>query len=70
MNGFIDLLKRLREYLIPRDAEIQVAAFNILAVCGITVSIVTAIINAASGNSPAVVFADLAGVVVSWALIV
>ncbi|MCR5673419.1 MAG: response regulator [Lachnospiraceae bacterium] len=70
MNGFIDLLKRLREYLIPHDAEIQVAAFNILAVCGITVSSVTAIINAASGSGPAVVFADLAGVVVSWALIV
>lgn len=63
-------MKRLKEYLIPQDAEIQVIAFNILAVCGIIVSAVTAFINAVSGNNPAVAAADLAGVVVSWALIV
>ena len=33
-------------------------------------SVITAFINALSGNKPAVVFADLAGVVVSWLLIV
>ena len=70
MYKCVDLIKRLKEYLIPRDAEIRVAAFNILAVCGITVSIVTAVINAVSGSNPAVILADLAGVVVSWALIV
>jgi signal transduction histidine kinase/FixJ family two-component response regulator len=70
MQRSADLIKRLREYIVPRDAEIQVAAFNILAVCGIVVSILTATINAISGNSLTVVITDLAGVVVSWALIV
>ena len=70
MSKVVDLLKRVKDYLIPRDAEIQVAAFNILAVCGVIVSTVTAVINALSGNSPAVVAADLSGVVVSLALIV
>ncbi len=70
MNKCVASLKRLKEYLIPRDAEIQVSAFNILAVCGIVVSVITAFINAISGNNPVVVVADLAGVVVSWALIV
>ncbi len=70
MGKCIGLLKRVRDYIVPKDAEIQVAAFNILAVCGIIVSIITAVINAASGNNPAVVLADLAGVIVSQALIV
>ena len=70
MQRCVGLLKRLKEYLIPEDAEIQVAAFKILAVCGIIVSIVTGVINAISGNNPAVVAADLSGVIVSWALIV
>ena len=70
MDKITDLLKRLREYIVPHDAEIQVAAFNILAVCGIVVSVITAVVNAAAGNNPAVVVADFAGVVVSWALIV
>ena len=62
-------LLKFRDFIIPKDAEIQVAAFNILAFCGIIVSIITAIVNTISGNNPAVVIADLAGVVVSWALI-
>ena len=70
MEKSIRLLKRLKEYIVPKDAEIQVAAFNILAVCGIIVSVITAIVNTIAGNNPAVVIADLAGVVVSWALIV
>ena len=70
MRKFIDILKHAKEYIVPEDAEIQVSAFNILAVCGILVSIITAIINAVSGNNPAVVVADLSGVLVSQALIV
>ncbi len=69
MNKCIDLLKRLKEYIVPKDAEIQVAAFNILAVCGILVSAITAFINSFSGNY-VVAIADLSGVFVSWALIV
>ncbi|MCR4764065.1 MAG: response regulator [Lachnospiraceae bacterium] len=70
MDTCIGMLRRLREYIVPKDAEIRVSAFNILAVCGIVVSLITAVVNAVSGNSPAVVLADLAGVVVSAALIV
>ena len=70
MRRFIDVLKHAKDYIVPEDAEIQVSAFNILAVCGILVSIITAIINAVSGNNPAVVVADLSGVIVSQALIV
>ncbi len=70
MKKFIALMKCARDYIVPRDAEIQVAAFNILALCGIAVSIITAVVNTISGNNPAVVAADLAGVFISWALIV
>ena len=58
------------EYLIPKNAEIQVGAFNILAVCGMVVSIITAIVNAVAGNDPLVVLGDFAGAVISWMLIV
>ena len=34
MRKIRGVLEGLREYIIPKDAEIQVAAFNILAVCG------------------------------------
>lgn len=70
MEKLTGLIKRFREYIIPDDAEIQVAAFNILALCGIAVSILTAIVNFVSGNNLTVVIADLTGVFASWALIV
>ena len=63
------LLQKIREYIIPKDAEIQVAAFNILALCGVIVSVITAIVNAASGHWP-VVGADLSGVICSLALMI
>ena len=64
------VLEGLREYLIPKDAEIQVAAFNILAVCGMAVSLLTAVINLFSGNNLPVVLGDLSGVLVAAGLIV
>jgi len=70
MKRILDLLKRQIDYLVPGDAEIQVGAFNILAVCGMVVSITTAIVNAVAGNDPVVVLADCAGAVVSLVLIV
>ena len=69
MNREDSLLKKFREYIVPKDAEIQVAAFNILALCGIVVSLITAIVNA-SGGHWGVVGADFSGVVVSLALII
>ena len=62
-----DLLIKFRNYIVPKDAEIQVAAFNILAFCGIVVSVITAVVNASSGHW-GVVCADLFGVVCSMAL--
>ena len=70
MKRILDLVKRQIDYLVPGDAEIQVGAFNILAVCGMVVSITTAIVNAVAGNDPVVVLADCAGAVVSLVLIV
>ena len=35
MEKMKDLLIKFRNYIVPKDAEIQVAAFNILAFCGI-----------------------------------
>ncbi len=64
------LLKRIRDYIVPKDAEIQVAAFNILAFCGVIVSVITGIVNTVSGNNPAVVIADLSGAAVSLLLII
>lgn len=63
------LFQKIREYIIPEDAEIQVGAFNILALCGVVVSVITAVVNGASGNWP-VVGADLSGVICSLALMI
>ncbi len=38
-------LTKLKEFIVPEGSEIQVAAFNILAVCGMTVSAVVALYN-------------------------
>ncbi len=68
--GTMDLLTRFREFIAPKDAEIQVAAFNILAFCGVCVSLITAVVNLVSGNNPIVVVADLFGVVASLFLMI
>lgn len=69
MNKCVGLLKKFKDFIVPKDAEIQVAAFNILALCGVIVSLITGVVNMVSGNNPAVVFADMAGAVISIALI-
>ncbi len=62
--------KKIKDYIIPPDAEIQVAAFNILALCGVVVSIITGVVNFVSGNNFGVVAADFAGVALSLLLII
>ena len=52
--------------IFATDSEIQVIAFNILAFCGITVSVITAIINGLRGSSA--VIPDVAGALGSIAL--
>ena len=52
--------------IFATDSEIQVVAFNILAFCGITVSIITAMINAFRGS--AAVIPDIIGALGSMAL--
>ena len=57
---------KLISFIFATDSEIQVIAFNILAVCGIAVSIITAIVNGLRGSGA--VIPDIAGVVGSVAL--
>ena len=52
--------------IFATDSEIQVIAFNILAVCGIVVSIITGVVNGLRGSSA--VIPDFLGVVGSVAL--
>lgn len=63
-------IAKLKDYIIPRDKEIRVAAFNILALCGVAVSFITGVVNLIYGNNVGVVLADFAGVVASLLLIV
>ena len=59
-------LKKAISVIFATDSEIQVIAFNILAVCGIVVSIITGVVNGLRGSSA--VIPDLLGVVGSVAL--
>ena len=70
MNRSPRFIKILKEYIAPEEAEIQVIAFNILALCGVIVSIITGCINILSDHNYIVAAADLAGAAVSMALIV
>ncbi|MBR4530113.1 MAG: response regulator [Lachnospiraceae bacterium] len=62
------LLIRLKELIVPPGSEIQVAAFNILAVCGILVSIFTAFYNLFAGFGFLSFFECMSGVFISLAL--
>ncbi|MBQ6318161.1 MAG: response regulator [Lachnospiraceae bacterium] len=70
MGKCVDLLKRFKEYIVPKDAEIQVAAFNILALCGILVSSFVALYNLFVGFRVQAFFECLTGVLISYALII
>ena len=70
MGKCVDLLKRLKEYIVPKDAEIQVAAFNILALCGMLVSSFVALYNLFVGFRVQAFFECLIGVLISYALII
>ena len=58
--------QRLVSFIFATDSDIQVIAFNILAVCGITVSAITAVVNGFRGSGA--VIPDIAGALVSIAL--
>ncbi len=70
MGKCVDLLKRLKECIVPKDAEIQVAAFNILALCGMLVSSFVASYNLFVGFRVQAFFECLIGVLISYALII
>ena len=57
---------KLISVIFATDSEIQVVAFNILAVCGIVVSLITAIVNGIRLSSA--VFPDIAGALASVVL--
>ena len=63
-------LTKLRELIVPEGSEIQVAAFNILAVCGMIVSAVVALYNLLFGFRLQPFFECLSGVFISLALII
>ena len=42
-------INRIKEFILPEGSDIQVAAFNILAVCGIIVCVLTGIYNLGLG---------------------
>lgn len=63
-------LTKLKEFIVPEGSEIQVAAFNILAVCGMTVSAVVALYNLLFGFRLQPFFECLSGVFISLALII
>ncbi len=62
------IMKKLKALIIPPGSEIQVAAFNILAVCGILVSIVTAFYNLFAGFGILSFLECMSGVVISLGL--
>ncbi len=68
MKGVRSSLHRIHELLFRRGDDIRIAAFNILALCGITVSLVTAVYNYLMGFGLLATFTCLAGVAVSVAL--
>lgn len=70
MNKSIRFIKNLKEYIAPENAEMQVIAFNILALCGVIVSIIIGCINIISEHNYIGAAADFAGAITSMALIV
>ena len=70
MNKSIRFIKNLKEYIAPENAEMQVIAFNILALCGVIVSIIIGCINIISEHNYIGAAADFAGATTSMALIV
>lgn len=61
-------LRKLLGFIIPPGSDIRVRAFNILATCGIIVSIVTAFYNLSVGFGLASFFECLSGVFISLGL--
>lgn len=62
-------LAKLKDFIVPEGSEIQVAAFNILAVCGMIVSASIALYNLLFGFRLQPFFGCLLGVFISLALI-
>ena len=70
MNAVKRLIRRFVELIIPEGSEIQIGAFNILAVCGIVVSIITAFYNLYAGFGILSFCECFSGVLISLGLMV
>ncbi len=66
MNNKTSKFSKVMSFIFATDSEIQVIAFNILAFCGVTVSVITAIVNGLRGSGA--VIPDAAGAIGSIAL--
>ena len=69
-DGLKRVLRRLRDLILPEGSEIQVSAFNILAVCGIVVSLITAFYNLSVGFGILSFIECMSGVFISLGLMV
>lgn len=65
----VEKLKTLKGILFPKDADIRILAFNILAISGMIVSLVVAIYSFCAGAGLDTVAIELAGVIFSIIMI-
>lgn len=70
MNEIKKRISQLQKLLVPADGDIRIGVFNILAICGAFVSLVTGICNWVQGFSAASVIICFAAVCVSVGLII
>ncbi len=61
-------LSGLIDFIFPRNCEIQVSAFHILALCGVIVCVITAIYNLAIGIEPVTSLGNMLGIAFSVGL--
>lgn len=65
----VEKLKTLKGILFPKDADIRILAFNILAISGMIVSLVVAIYSFCAGAGLDTVAIELTGVIFSIIMI-
>ncbi|MCR4850634.1 MAG: response regulator [Lachnospiraceae bacterium] len=68
MSNFSKRWNRIKQIIVPPGSDIQIGAFNILALCGIVVSLITAFYNLAVGFGILSFLECISGVFISVAL--
>ncbi len=70
MNGKGNGKSQLYNFIMPPGADMRVGIFNILAICGAVVSLISAIANLLGGFSLASIIVSIASMIVSVTLII